>query len=258
MFKIKKHYFDGIDKNGNAIIIYAAEMSFLGLKIPYSSYITSDSKGIFEKAFLKKGQLINQSKLTFLLNDSSQIFGNWEKIDEGFSENLHEINGKILIWNCHHPKANFEVRCEEFFFSGLGYAETLELNFAPWKLPISELKWGRFLSENNTIVWIEWLGKKPLKKVYWNGKLQENAEITELGITFENQEAKLIFENPQIIKDEPLLKIANRFPFLKIFFSKQFLQTQETKYKSKSIFLHHNEKELGWSLYETVLWKSSN
>jgi hypothetical protein len=47
--------------------------------------------------------------------------------------------------------------------TGLGYVEVLTLTLPPWRLPIDELRWGRFCAADGGAVWIEWRGPHPLK-----------------------------------------------------------------------------------------------
>ena len=254
MFNITKHYFDGIDDAGNAFIIYAAELQVLFIKIPFSSVIFSNHQNqIFERSFLKKAVMnVNQHHTEIALSDF--ISGKWENLDERIQENLLNEKNNHLNWNCHMPKAKFSIDYQHKKFSGYGYHETLTMNFAPWKLPISVLKWGRFLSENHSIIWIEWIGEKPLKNVYWNGKRTENTDISDSGIIFQQQNAQLIFEKPVVIKNEKLKTLADRFPFVKLFFKEKFLESMESKYKSVATLSFGNAQETGTALYETVTW----
>lgn len=253
MFHLKKHYFDGIDLQGNAVILYFAELKLFGFKIPYSSFILSENDLMQEKSTLSYSKIGKNN--ASISNAKLKISGNWNSTGNSISEILFQKNHSKIEWNCVIPKADFNLEINGKHFSGLGYSEILEMNFFPWKLPISTLKWGRFLSENHTIIWIEWIGKQPLKKVYWNGNLIENVEISDAGIKFHHKKAELIFENPISLKDEKLLKIAEKYPFLKLFFSHKFLQSREMKFKSKTVLISEEKQEIGNSLYETVLWE---
>lgn len=253
MFNLKKYYFDGIDKEGNAFILYYAELKLLGFKIPYSSYILSNGQYSDEKSTLNNSNIgINNSTFS---NSKLKISGVWNIQSLAISEVLWQHNKSKINWNCIVPKAEFEAYIDNQLFSGLGYSEILELNFVPWKMPISTLKWGRFLSKNHTIIWIEWIGKQPLKKVFWNGERIEDVEIGDNEIYFIKQKTKLIFENPISIKDEKILKIAEKYPFLKLFFKSKFLNSREMKFKSQSTLISPDKSEKGHSLYETVLWE---
>ena len=68
MFRLRKHYFDGIDAAGNALIAYAAELHYHGIKLPYSALIFSPAHGCtIECSCLSASQLspnsIRQPKL---------------------------------------------------------------------------------------------------------------------------------------------------------------------------------------------------
>lgn len=251
MFYLKKHYFDCIDHDGNAIIFYAAEMKIMGIKIPYSSYILSNSNEVIENNVLQASK-IHDNKIQ---NEKLDIKGSWVTLDQPIQEKLLEENSKYLKWNCHSPKADVKLSLGEKNYHSFGYAETLEMNFVPWHLPISELKWGRFLSENNTIIWIEWIGKHPLKKVYWNGQEVEDVIITDDGLEFINKQSVLKFGKPTIIKNEQLFSMTKSLPFLRLFFGKKFLKSREIKFKSQSTLIKQNQSEQGFSLYEKVLWE---
>lgn len=67
------------------------------------------------------------------------------------------------------PRAMCRVSLRDEVFDGMGYAELLEMTVAPWKLPIRELRWGRWLSENSSVTWIDWQGAFPLSLVLEDG-----------------------------------------------------------------------------------------
>ena len=53
---------------------------------------------------------------------------------------LFESADGIVDWTCEMPRAR--TRIGEV--CGDGYAEVLHMTVPPWKLPIDELRWGRF------------------------------------------------------------------------------------------------------------------
>ncbi len=58
-------------------------------------------------------------------------------------------------WHCLMPRARVRIGKR----SGLRYAEHLNITVAPWKLPIRTLRWGRFATPSDWIVWIDWQGE---------------------------------------------------------------------------------------------------
>ena len=93
-----------------------------------------------------------------------------KRTDEPIVRSLYKDSKNIeLIWNCHHPKGLAEIMYNGNIHKGFGYSETLFSLIKPWNLPIDELRWGRFLSDSYTLIWINWLGKYPVNKIFFNG-----------------------------------------------------------------------------------------
>lgn len=256
MFRLVKHYFDGIDNTGNTIIIYAAQLNFFGIKIPFSSYILHEKCGaITEEGRLTKADLNFEDTINIKIK-SLNITGQWKTKTRAIKEVLYQRENKQLMWDCHTPNADFTISTGNKHFSGVGYCETLHLPFYPWQLPIQTLKWGRYLSESTTIVWIEWIGQHPLKKIFWNGELCNDAEIEDDKIVFKTKKAMLVFDERTIIRNNPLAASANRHPVFKIIFPAGFLKTQEIKYTATAkLFMNGEVKDEGRALFETVKWK---
>ena len=253
MFRLRKHYFDGIDSAGNALIAYAAELHYHGIKLPYSALIFNPAHGCtIERSCLSASQLspnsIRQPKLG--------LEGRWQALSDGIRLTLPAGGKRRLVWHAHTPSARFQVALNGQEYSGLGYAETLEMNFWPQQLPLCELYWGRFVSEQHYVVWIEWRGEVPLKRLYYNGVLTEDFVLEAGGLTAPAFGLHLVFAAPETIKDEPLLAIAARNPLLRLLFSRRFLSSREQKWKSHATLrLPENIAVEGWALYERVLWQ---
>jgi hypothetical protein len=258
LYKIEKLYADCIDDAGNCFIIYQATLHFMFIRLNYSSLIFSDNAGkVIEFSSFRKASVDISGQDIQLAHKRMAISGIWKRIDDGLVVSLFtDSHNKKLIWNCHHPKAGTEIRFNGGIFSGLGYAETLSLYFKPWNLPIDELKWGRYLSETDTIIWIKWKGSFPLNKLFYNNKEYNDAYIGDDEIAFADKAYHIIFSGISIIRKGNLSDVLARQPWLKLMFRKSILTSMETKYKAKSAFLK-DEKIVssGWSLYETVLWK---
>lgn len=256
MFHLTKHYFDAIDTAGNTAILYAGTLRIFFIKIPFSSCILCNANAdVHETGVLKKAETTLNGRISFA-QKRINIDASWEPIDMPISEKLHTLSNKNLVWHCHTPKAIAHININEKKIEGLGYCETIQLPFFPWKLNIDQLKWGRFLSEKNTIIWIEWVGRTALKKIYRNGQVCTDVEIGENGLTFRNENLRLIFGKKQTIRNNPLASIAERHPILKLIFRKSFLQSREVKYKSASTLVENDEIiDEGWSLFEIVNWK---
>jgi hypothetical protein len=167
-----------------------------------------------------------------------------------------DSDGNELIWNCHHPRALAEILYNGTLYTGFGYAETLSTHIKPWNLPIDELKWGRFLSDSDTLIWINWTGKYPLNKIFFNGTEYNDAIFANDTISFCNDIYLLKFLEIQLIRKGRVSKLFQKMKMLKILFNHRILNSLEIKYKSKTS-LSKNSIILsdGWSLFETVTWE---
>jgi hypothetical protein len=257
-FKIEKLYLDCIDDQGNCFIVYWAKAEFHLLKIIYSGLVFCDAEGMtIEKSSLKKTSkpVINGEfhfKHKFLQTGISL-----RRIDDPITRSLYKVGMKNeLTWNCHHPKALVEIAYNGIIYKGLGYAETLFCPINPLKLPMEELRWGRFLSGSHTVIWINWKYKDPLNKIFLNGSEYNDALFEDETVIFNDGMYRLKFEEIQIIRNGKLSGLFSKMKFLKILIGTRLLDTKETKYKAKTILTRDSVfLSNGWSLFEIVKWR---
>jgi hypothetical protein len=257
-FYLKKLYLDSIDEHGNCFVVYWANLKFSFFNIVYSGLIFSDAENLsYEKSSFRKFSKPENSDVIIFDNHSLKLQGTWHRQDSPVSILLFtDKNGNKLFWDCHHPKTSTSIVYKGRIYQGLGYAETLTLPIKPWKLPIDQLRWGRFLSHNHTIIWINWKGAYPLNKLIWNGQLIDDAIFKDSYITFDNGKSVLTFHEKSIIREGKLIKLLSKMPWLRIIFNSKILNTLEIKYKASTSFSrNHTVLEKGWSLFEIVTWK---
>jgi hypothetical protein len=259
IFRLEKIYLDFIDAIGNCFIIYRVDLQFFFIKINYSSMIFSDSAdNTTEKSTLKRTGKPESDDLLNYSNNHLHVSGTWNMVDKPlplfiFMDRMnHELK-----WNCHHPKSLTEIVYNGRKFNGYGYAETLCLSIKPWHLPIEELRWGRFLSDEYSIIWINWKGDHPLNKLYCNGMEYNDSLFEEERIIYGRGTYILFFNQISVVRKGKLSNLFSGIKWIKIFFNRGILNTIENKYKAKSV-LSHNRKILsdGWTLYEIVKWKN--
>ena len=256
MFKLTKHYFDAIDEEGRCWIIYMAQLKLGLIRIPYCAYIySSDDNVVEEKSVFKSFEVPeNSSKELSFSIPALGVKGVWFEPKKGIKNVLwtHPKRGEVL-WDCHTPSALVHLHFAGKTYQAKGYAETIYLPVNPLALPLSTLRWGRFIGEKFTVVWIEWQGKLPKNLVYVNGDLQTDAVHSEDGFSFAAGTYELVYLSPQILRKGKLGTIIEKYAFLKWLFKGSLLHSEEIKYKSKSKLMHQNiQVDKGWSLYEKV------
>jgi hypothetical protein len=97
--------------------------------------------------------------------------GRWQPRESGIATVtlLEEPAGRVE-WTCLCPAARVSVNAGGRPYDGWGYAERLVMTLPPAKLPIRELRWGRFLADAQSCVWVRWRGPVERNWCFHQGK----------------------------------------------------------------------------------------
>ena len=254
-FRLEKWYLDVADDNGSAFIGYAAKLKWKLINLSYSGFTFLNTKGKVQQR-----NSFSQSDFPVSLNDQitwnkKLCSGSWTKLSDSILETLLSTPDGDIIWHCYFPKAQATVNIGEAKVRGLGYAEFIELTILPWKLPIHQLHWGRFLSNDHVVVWIRWIGPVPKTIVFHNGVRKTDVEISQQQLLFHGFILKL--REPIAMRRGTLMNtVFSRFPTLAKLFPKAVLQLRENKWCSTGE-LYHDDKKIasGKAIHEVVEWQ---
>jgi hypothetical protein len=227
------------------------------MRFVYSGLVFCDAEGLTtEKSTLRKTKKPVVNGTIHFNNKFLKTGVSLKRTDDPINRSLYKDNGNNeLIWNCHHPKALAEIIYNGSIYKGFGYAETLFSPIEPGNLPIGELRWGRFLSDSYTLIWINWKGKYPVNKIFFNSIEYNDAIFENDIIVFGDGIYQLKFLEIQLIRKGKLSRLFSKMKLLKIFFNRKILNSVEIKYKARTS-LSKNSIVLSndWSLYEIVTW----
>jgi hypothetical protein len=163
-FRLRKWYLDAVSVDGEVFVGYQARLEFGQLSVQHASFLLSPQRGSGRAAS-------TWTRAPSPERDSSGICwsvprlgvrGTWTARGAAISRKLFHSNEGMVDWNCLLPTAHV---CLDFSdgrrLEGQGYAEVLEMTIPPWRLPIQELRWGRFLADDGSAfaVWIDWRGR---------------------------------------------------------------------------------------------------
>ncbi|MBS1525409.1 MAG: hypothetical protein JST19_07160 [Bacteroidetes bacterium] len=256
-FSLHKTYLDCVDDAGNCFILYDASIRLLFLKIGYSALVFSDrNNNLTEISSFRRSNIAKNDRRLSFSNKRLKISGQWDAAGHPVESLLYRHGKGIVHWDCHHPSAHCIIDYQGHHFSGLGYGETLFLSIKLWRLPIEELKWGRFLAPGIAITWIQWKGKNPINRIYLNGRKYNDAEYGTHSVIFNGGTSQLEFSRISCISQAKFSGHLSKMPLLKLFLNKATLNSLESKYKAKSTFrdaggvIHH-----GWVIFEVVKWE---
>ena len=250
---------DCIDSNGNTFIGYAALLNWKKLTLKYSSQLIYTSQdGVIEKSSLRKTEFpfYHNKTLNWRLKYTNTK-ASWVSCNNEINEQLLNSEKGDVEWSCTQPKAEAEISSlKNTLFKGLGYTEHLKLTIKPWELPIDELRWGRFLSKSHTVVWINWLGPKPINLCYVNGVLIKDIKVSDFELKSESEGLELVLNNSVTLRKGSLIStVLSRFTWLRKVFPEKILVTFECKWRSAGILKMNNlETCPGWAIHEVVKW----
>jgi hypothetical protein len=229
-FHLSKWYLDCVSGEGEVFLAYCAELRWRALRLHYASVLGHSSSLREVPAPVWRGDGVLEWNAPAL-----GVTGRWEVLDPPIQETL--MDGACQ-WRCLVPRARAEVRVGDRSLLGLGYAEHLTMSVPPWRLGIQELRWGRFLSETDGLVWIEWRGPKPARLRWHNGVRA-------------GEELKLEIRDREVLREGPLIETALSFiPNIRKLFPARILDLREAKWRSRAA-LGATE---GWAIHEVVEW----
>ena len=140
--------------------------------------------------------------------------------------------------------------------TGLGYAECLTLSVLPWKLPLEELHWGRFLSEQDALVWIDWRGPQPWRTLIHNSEEHEIQSLTESEILFAPSGTSLELDRGLVLRSGQLGQtVFAGVSHLAKLLPHNMLSVEECKWRSRGVLQTGNSSASGWAIHEIVKWK---
>ena len=256
-FSLEKYYVDLVTADGQYFIGYSALLTLGAAKIHYSATLHDPAiTGIVTGPVLSAcdSPVVDESGLTWRA-PALGFEGRWRRLAEAETLALHEAEGGTVEWNCQQPAARAELRTDSgATYDGLGYAEFLTLTIPPWQLGLRALFWGRFVSEQHSIVWIEWQGDHALKVLICNGRKIASARISENKIRCDDFELTLKREDTirlGSIGETFISKIPSALRSAPI----EFLGGREEKFLSRGrLEFADGSDDTGWVIHERVAW----
>jgi hypothetical protein len=257
-FRLSKWYLDCISENGQTVIGYHAAVEWKSLSLSYASclHVGAQEAGASTTSLFREDppQITNDGVIQWRSNKLA-CSGEWHPqcSDSIPPQCLYDDETGFLTWQCHRPLAEARVRMGDSEVRGLGYVEFLEMTIPPWKLPIDELHWGRFLSQNAYHVWIVWRGPHPLTLVFLNGVRLSGVEVSETTVTWAG--GRLALDDRSVLRNGSLGQtVLAAIPGADRLIPGTVLDTEECKWRSRGTLSDKGATHTGWVIHEVVKW----
>ena len=255
-FRLSKWYADCIDESGLTVIAYYGVARWRGIAFHYSCLLELLGNAPPRARYsVAKNVAPTFDGSTLSWNSKALAFaGTWQTIDAGQTETIWSSGEGTVEWHCLQPRAKAEIRwCGNGVLTGLGYTERVEMTLPPWKLPIQELHWGRFLSDTDSLVWMDWKGPFAKRLLLHKGK-KTDGEVTAGEISL-GSAGRLSLDRGTVLRTGSLGSTAlAAIAGAKKLLPYRILRVQETKWRSRAAFKQGTRDSRGWSIHEVVTW----
>ena len=258
-FFLRKWYMDCIDEVGNLFIGYSGSFSWKMIQASYSSTLTCNAQGeIKTNSTLRELSHPTRSEGTLQwIHNKLKTTGIWTSIDKAIRENIFSDKSGSIIWTCEQPRAIAEVEINNISLSSaIGYTEKIDMTIPPWRLPISKLWWGRFLSKNTMLIWVKLEGKQTSNFVNYNGNRIAGATITNNKIVLNQKGITLRFYDTIVLREGTLAStLFSDTPVLSKMIPAEYLNSHESKWRSRGdLFKKGKLVDSAWAIHEVVSW----
>jgi len=204
---------------------------------------------------VREGAMINWADAGF------GVIGTWTSRSPMLADRIFDSEDGYLDWFCYQPASDVRLTVGGHPMEGRGYAEQLIMTIPAWKIPMDELRWGRFGSEEDTLVWIE-LREKGKKQWLWlNGEKIDDPLINDDRIAIPGRKIFLELDRSVILESERKIQsvvetLIRYIPGFNKVMPLTFLTSHATKWMSHGKLLREGgEKGKGMAIHERVIFK---
>lgn len=249
---MSKWYLDCITNAGDISIIYTGVVNWGPVRLHYSSLlVTTDQVVRTSHSVRPQSEPAIDREILRWQSGALGVKGVWEPDTPEVHETIFASGAGTIEWHCLMPRARTRIHNR----SGLGYAERLDITIAPWKLPLRTLRWGRFATPSDWIVWIDWIGDFSRRLVYRNGLLTSTSLLEDCRIEFPDG-ASLTMDDSLVLRQGPIGATAlSVIPGVRSTFPARLLEVNECKWRSRARLGRPGSSTVeGWAIHERVEW----
>lgn len=255
-FSLHKWYVDLVTDDGRLGIAYRAEIRHGPLRVDLSGLLVHQG-GADAAAWRFTLQSTDPPALQGrMLRWTAPRLGldvECEAREPPVEQRLLETREGAIDWRCALPRACVRLRAGDTVLEGLGYVEHLAVvGIPPWCIPADEIRWGRFLTDSTSIVWIDWRGDAPRRFVFLNGSVVTVSELTDERIVLADG-AELLLRDPRVIAADTLGHLLTPLKPLRTLV-RPLARTRQTRWRSAGELraADGTPTQSGWALHELL------
>jgi len=253
-FSLVKWYMDCVSGVGDAVILYCADLRWRAIHFTYSSVLSVVGDAIESHSSMARHRLQSSDGQIQVEFPKLKVSGRWTAGAAPVERTVYENSAGAVVWNCLQPKSSVSVRIGERELTGAGYAECLTLTLPPWQLPMRQLRWGRFVSPDDSLAWADWQGDYSTSFAVHNGGACETLAVSDSEVVI--AAATLRMEQSFSLRSGRLgSTILPEAPALGRLLPHSLFNIEEQKWRSRGTLTAQVRSSYGWVIHEVVHWK---
>ena len=253
-FSLVKWYMDCVTGAGDAVILYCADLRWRAIHLTYSSVLSVVGELVQSHTSMARHRLQSSDDQIQVEFPKLKVSGQWTASAVPVQRTVYEDTSGAVVWNCLQPRSSVSVRVGEREFAGAGYAECLTLTLPPWQLPMRQLRWGRFVSPQDSLAWVDWQGEYATSFAVHNGRACETLAVSDAEVVI--PAATLRMEQSFSLRGGRLgSTILPDAPALGRLLPQSLFNIEEQKWRSRGTLTAQDRSSHGWVIHEVVHWK---
>jgi hypothetical protein len=260
-FALTKWYFDCVAADGRVVIGYWASLAWRRLRLTWQNVV------LYEPG---RPPVRRSSLAPAPPPDLAAGAIRWrapalgcdlavESRQPPFAARLLADGAGVVDWQVEAPAAQVAVTLRGFApVEGPGYAERILLTVPPWRLPIRELRWGRWLdaAASRSVVWIDWRGAAPRTWVFVDGALAPEAQVTDECVGVGAGGVSVVLGDRRTLEALAFAEITASIPVLQAVVPKSLLALRQTRWCSAGTLQENDAAALGGrAIHEVVVFR---
>lgn len=253
-FSLTKWYMDCVTEAGDVAVVYCAELRWRGIHAALGSVLSGNEGKLNPRTSISRYRISCDDALISVDMPKLGVSGRWQAGAAPVERTVYEQSLGRVHWNCLQPRSKVLVRIGDRELEGLGYAECLTMTVPPWKLPMRQLRWGRFVSSQDSLAWVDWQGTWNTSFAFLNGSESKPVAVSESEVVLPAAtlriEAGLPLRSGRL--GSTILPGASGLARL---FPASLFSVEEHKWRSRGALTANERTSTGWVIHEVVHWK---
>lgn len=166
--RLRKWYVDCVAADGAVFVGYLALLRWGRLRLDYTAALELAPGGRLAQRQSLRGGTIEAGDGVRMEVPSLGVTGTWIGGTGTGPQRIVATDAGTVTWQALSLAASADVAVRDRTYRGAGYAEVVTLTVPPWRLPFSELCWGRFVADDASVgtTWIETSGGRDPARVW--------------------------------------------------------------------------------------------